>query len=78
MTTAPPPLAPSHRTTITHSVLLRRHRRGFHCALAPATVRRLLLRDSPLLTSREKVAAAAVGRNKDYSCLCDRLCPSKL
>ncbi|RXH72874.1 hypothetical protein DVH24_012558 [Malus domestica] len=51
MTTAPPPLAPSHRTTITHSVLLRRHRRGFHCALAPATVRRLLLRDSPLLTS---------------------------
>ncbi|KAM1082925.1 hypothetical protein ACFX19_021803 [Malus domestica] len=44
MTTAPPPLAPSHRTTITHSVLLRRHRRGLslctgscHCSSTSPT-----------------------------------------
>ncbi|RXI02427.1 hypothetical protein DVH24_030356 [Malus domestica] len=36
--------------------------KAFHCAVAPATVHRLLLRDSPLPTSREKVAAAAVGK----------------
>ncbi|CAN6722730.1 unnamed protein product [Malus baccata var. baccata] len=44
MTTAPPSLAPSHRTTITHSVLLRRHRRGLslctgscHCSSTSPT-----------------------------------------
>ncbi|RXH79816.1 hypothetical protein DVH24_040963 [Malus domestica] len=44
MTTAPPPLAPSHRTTITHFVLLRRHRRGLslctgscHCSSTSPT-----------------------------------------
>ncbi|KAM2827479.1 hypothetical protein COP1_037020 [Malus domestica] len=44
MTTAPPPLAPSHRTTITHSVLLRRHMRGLslctgscHCSSTSPT-----------------------------------------
>ncbi|KAM1065264.1 hypothetical protein COP2_021321 [Malus domestica] len=50
--------------------------KAFHCAVAPATAHRLLLRDSPLPTSREKVAAAAVGKNKVFSCLCDCLCPS--
>ncbi|KAM2605310.1 hypothetical protein TB2_034127 [Malus domestica] len=48
----------------------------FHCAMALATVHQLLLRDSPLLTLREKVAAAAVGKKKVFYCLCDCLCPS--
>ncbi|KAM1814897.1 hypothetical protein ACFX11_028506 [Malus domestica] len=50
--------------------------KAFHCAVATATVHLLLLRDSLLPTSRENVAAAAVG--KVFSCLCDCLCPSNL
>ncbi|KAM2624900.1 hypothetical protein TB1_031835 [Malus domestica] len=46
------------------------HVKAFHCAVATATVHRLLLRDLPLPTSREKVVARAVGKKKVFSCLC--------